>query len=345
MREGGVQVIEMPLGRLRATANPSSHVALARGLRADVRRLTALIQERNASVVQVHGPTNPQAAVAARVAGGTAVVWQLLDTRAPMPLRRLAMPLVTRTADCITAWGDALIAAHPGAARLGSRTISVYPPVDTQRFAPNPEARARARTELGIAPDEVLVVSVGVLNPQKGHESLAAAMRIVRRSSPLARLRIFGAASPAHPQHGRMVAELARSADGADAVIDPVGRVAELLQAADIFALASVARSEGMPTAILEAMAAGKPIVATDVAAVSELVDDGRTGSLVPPGAVHDLAAALQRQLADDEMRRAMGGAGLERARAKFGLEELADRHARAYHVAVDYRHRRGAQL
>jgi glycosyltransferase involved in cell wall biosynthesis len=106
------------------------------------------------------------------------------------------------------------------------------------------------------------------------------------------------------------------------------GDVAGLLASGDVFVLSS--RSEGAPMSILEAMAAGLPVVATDVGGVGELVAHGVTGLLAPPGDPDALAAALERLLADPALRRTLGAAGRERARERFDL-----RAARQAHVAL----------
>jgi glycosyltransferase involved in cell wall biosynthesis len=105
--------------------------------------------------------------------------------------------------------------------------------------------------------------------------------------------------------------------------------VAELLAGADAFVLSSV--SEGMPISVLEAMAAGLPVVATQVGGVPELVADGETGFLVPPGEPQALADALRRLLADQDLRQRLGDAGLERVRRSFDLGEFRRAHVALY--------------
>ncbi|MEM2125321.1 MAG: glycosyltransferase family 4 protein [Candidatus Methanosuratincola sp.] len=98
--------------------------------------------------------------------------------------------------------------------------------------------------------------------------------------------------------------------------------VPELLGSCDIFVLPSL--YEGLPLSVLEAMAAGKTVVATAVGGTSEAVQDGETGFLVPPGDPAALAEAIQRVLADPGLAQKMGAAGKERVRREFSVEAMA---------------------
>src|SRR5205814_6501455 len=89
-------------------------------------------------------------------------------------------------------------------------------------------------------------------------------------------------------------------------------------------------RSEGLPMSVLEGMAAGLPVVASDVGGVAEAVADGETGLLVPAGDPTALARALEQLLQDVELRRRLGARGRERARERFDVDRF-----RAAHVAL----------
>lgn len=337
LRRAGVEVVAMPLHRLRATANLRTHVGLVAGWRREVGAVRQLIRDRGIDLVQVHGPTNPHGAVAAH-REGIPVVWQLLDLRAPMPLRRLAMPMVLRLADAVTAYGTALAAAHPGTPRLADRLVPVVPPVDPNAF--DSQDRQEARARLGIPAEACTVGTVGIRTPEKAHLDLVKAGAAVRATDRSVVLRVIGGPSPVHTDYEHLVRreanELGLEMPAAFDFVDPDGRVPELLPALDVFALPS--RAEGMPTAILEAMVCGLPVVATRVGSVPELVEDGVTGILVPAGDPDALARAVRRLVADPELRAAMGAAGRRTALDRFGLDRVTDAHLRAFEIARAHR-------
>lgn len=337
LRAGGVEVAEIGLHRLRATPDPRVQARFLARIAPEVRTLRELIGAHGIDVVQPHGDTNPHAALAGH-REGRAVAWQLYDTRTPPPLRRLTMPLVTRVADVITTWGRALGEAHPGATSLGERWIPVFPPVDGSVFAPDAARRAAARAELGIADDAFAVGAIGMLNPSKGFEHFVRAVALAREREPSVVGRILGPPSPAHAGYEADVRAAAAPLGDALGIRDAGDRVPELLPAFDALALTSVPRSEGMPTVILEAMACGLPVVATDVGAVVELVDEGRTGFVVAPDDPEAIAAGLTRLAADAGLRARLGDAARTRFATEFSLDVLADTYVRAYELALAHR-------
>lgn len=339
----GVEVVRLPLVRFRGTAGPLTNLKTIAGLRREVRSLREAIRSRGVDVVQLHAVINLQPAVAAR-REGAAIAWQLLDTRAPMALRRLTMPYVTRRADALASWGEAVAREHPGATGFGDRLVVVYPPVDPD-LAPDPARRDAARARLGVGPDAPLVGTLGVRQPQKGHEYFVRAAARVRADHPDAAFRVLGEPSPRHAPHMEAVeaeaASLGLRRPDALEFVDPGRDALDLLQGLDVFVLTSWPHSEGMPTAILEAMAVGKPVVSVDVGSVRELVDDGVTGLVVPPRDYEAIAAAIKRLLADPDLRGRMGTAGRERAATKFTLDRLAELHASVYEKALAHAARR----
>jgi glycosyltransferase involved in cell wall biosynthesis len=343
--EAGVEVLSLPLHRLRATPDPRTQLRFAASLPGEVAAIRRVLAERHIDLVQVHGPTNPHGAIAAR-REGIPVVWQLYEMRTPAPLRLATMPLVLRMADVAMSTGRAVARSYPGALRLGERLVTYVPPVDTQEFRPDPQRRAAARAELGLSDGTTAVGTLGNLNPDKGHEFLIRAIADVRQRHPDVRLRILGAHSPAHASLDTKLRSEARrlglSEGGSIRFVDPGRRAAELLPALDVFVLAS--RREGIPTVVLEAMACGIPVVTSDVGAVREVVEAGASGLVVPRGDPAALATAVEQLLAEPELRERIAAAGRRIVVERHDLDTCAEAHARAYRRAMEGRVRRSAK-
>jgi glycosyltransferase involved in cell wall biosynthesis len=340
MRAGGLPTGMLELHRLRRSADPREHLSLAGSFRREVRRLRGLIRRERIDLVQAFGDTNPHLALAGHLEG-KAVVWHLYDTVTPPAVRRMTMRLVTRLADVVMVTGAALAREYPGAEGLGDRCVTVYPPIDSAAFVPDPDRRATARRELGLPPDAAVVGAVGVRNPTKGHDLLAEAVASLNDGEQEVWCRVLGSPSPAHADHMAEVdARVAQLGLGERMTfVDPGARVAELMPAFDVFALSSVPRSEGVPTVILEAMSCALPVVATDVGAVSEVVEENVTGRVVPPLQPGRLAEALGGLLTDAEHRSALGATARRRAIERYDVSRCVETYAGAYELAL--RHRR----
>ena len=340
LRAGGVDTVTIPLHRARATLRPRPLFDLIRYFPGDVAAIRRVIRDRAIDVVQVGGLVNPHAAIAGR-REECAVIWQLLDTRPPMAVRRVLMPLVTRLADIVMSTGQAVAHVHPGTEKLGERLRPFFPPVDRDEFrAENIDAPAARRT-YGFFPDDLVLASVGNLNPQKGHEYLLRAVGILRRRGHPVRAIIAGASHDTHVAYERELLMLCRRLGlrvGTDVVFaGALDDVRPALAAADIFVLSSVPRSEGIPTAAEEAMMMSRLVVATDVGGVRELVEDGVSGFIVPPLDPEALADAVLRA-GDAKSRAAMGEQALARASALCSTEQCAEVHLEAYERALELR-------
>jgi len=132
------------------------------------------------------------------------------------------------------------------------------------------------------------------------------------------------------PDRDAVEAEIRRlGLDGSVRLTGERGDVPALLAGSDVFVLSS--RSEGLPVSVLEAMAAELPIVASNVGGLAELVVDGESGILVPPGDPESLAGGLRRLIEDPELRRGLGAAARARAEASFDLASFQRAHVELY--------------
>jgi glycosyltransferase involved in cell wall biosynthesis len=175
-----------------------------------------------------------------------------------------------------------------------------------------------------------VLLAVSRLEQQKGMDVAIEALGRVRERHPGAVLVVLGLGS----QEGALRA-LAETLGLSDAVYlaGSVGDVADWLRRAELFV--HPARWEGFGLALLEAMLAGLPVVASAVSSIPEIVVDGVTGLLVPPDDVSRLTEAIGALLDDPTMARSFGEAGLERARASFSVATMAERTLEVYRDAL----------
>lgn len=174
--------------------------------------------------------------------------------------------------------------------------------------------------------DHVSILSVGRLNPQKAFDVLLRAARIVSDTRPDVRFTILG--------RGERATELVRLRDvlGLTNTVTFAGEqndVPSWMQRADVFVSSSA--WEGMPLVVIEAMAAGRPVVVTDVGGSREVVGSDDCGVVVPPSDPGALAHAILELAGDSSLRRAMGAAARTRARTAFDVEQLIDAHLAIY--------------
>jgi L-malate glycosyltransferase len=187
--------------------------------------------------------------------------------------------------------------------------------------------RQRVRCELGLAPDEPLLLAVGNLYPVKAHIVLLRALALLNQSRTAPwRLVIAG-------RGGEEESLRAYAAEhGLNDRVQLLGYradVPDLLAAADLWLMPSL--SEGLPLALIEAMFAKKAIITSAVGGIPDVVRHGIEGLLVPPGEAPALAAALEGLIGDPGRRAILGEAAARRAAASFAVESMADAYEELY--------------
>lgn len=245
--------------------------------------------------------------------------------------------------------------AARGAGRLAARTIAisdhvwafarrldlvpedrlrmVHYGIDVNAWVVAPAAREAARAELGLNPADVAVGVASRMVAHKGHDVLLEAMARAQRESPSLRLLVAGD-GPLRPElEARAGAQLP---PGIARLVGFIDDVPSFMAACDVMVFPTLPGfGEGFGLAALEAMAAGRALIATSLDSLPEIVVPDETGFLVQPGAVEEMAAALVRLAGDEGLRVALGDQGRARARAAFTIEAMVDRTVTVYEEAL----------
>lgn len=304
-------------------------------------QLYRLFRDRRPAIVHTRNLAALEAVVPARAAGVPVRVhgehgWDVSDPegrrRKFQLMRRLYRPFVSRYVALSGHLERYLTdAVHVPRARVER----ICNGVDTARFRPASGGRAALPGSPFGAPGEVLIGTVGRLQAVKDQTNLVRAFaHLVGQRAPgadEARLVVAGDG----PLRGAVEAEI-RAGGVGDRVWLAGERtdVPDVMRSLDLFALPSLA--EGISNTILEAMACGLPVVATDVGGNAELVDHGRTGTLVPRADYVALGDALASYVADIALRRRHGAAGRQRVETEFSLDGMVDRYAALYRNLID---------
>lgn len=230
-------------------------------------------------------------------------------------VRRLLLPVIDRVIAVAEAHKEYLVryeGLDPGKIQV------IYNGVDPDRFEVVPSTSLRE--ELDMPRHAPTAGIVAVLRPEKAHDVFLEAAYLVNQALPSTYFLIVGDG----PERER----LERLADGLGmgSRVRFCGHrsdIPQILAELDVVVLSSDARRETFPMALLEAMAAGKPVVATRVGSIPEMVLDGITGYLVPLRSPADLAVRLRRLLEDAELRARMGARGRERVKRRFIAERM----------------------
>jgi lipopolysaccharide heptosyltransferase II len=297
MRGVGAEVICLDVGRIRYL-NPLI-----------IKKFISLIRDKRIDLIHTDSPTETfYAGIAARMTG-TPLIWHIRVSDGEWLLDRVLSSLATRL----------ILVAHALSQRFpwledSQRIVVIYNGIDLEEFDNFP-ATSSIRTELNVSQDTVLLVCIGRIEERKGQEDLISAMRDIDN----AKLILVGGGDK---RYIRRIQNLCKEFGISDRVFFTGYRddIPSVLRDIDIFVFPTI-KGEGFPRVILEAMAAGKPVVATDNAGNPEAVVDGLTGYIVPAGGSSSLAAKLNELVANKKKRTAMGGAGRKRVEGFFPIQ------------------------
>ena len=281
-------------------------------------RLSRLIKQLGPDIVHAHDPHGvAMAALALSMSTQLAKPPLVAARRVDFHLKGNALSRWKyRQVDCFICASDAIRAMLVADGVPAVRAVTVHEGIDLGRVEAAPVADLHA--ELWLPHHAPLVGNVAALVPHKGQRHLIEAAAIVVKRVPDARFVIAGEGE-LRPQLERLIKERHLEKHVFLAGFRP--DILSVHKAFDIFVMSSI--TEGLGTSLLDAMACGKPIVATTAGGVPEVVADGRTGILVPPRDHETMAAAIVKLLTEETARAEMGAAGLARVRTLFSAERM----------------------
>ena len=289
-------------------------------------RLSRVIRQLRPDIVHAHDPHGvAMAALALSMSTEMAKPPLVAARRVDFRLRGSALSRWKyRQVDCFICASHAIREILLSDGVPAARAVTVHEGIDLERVAAAPPANLHE--ELWLPRDAPVVGNVAALVPHKGQRHLIEAAALVVRQVPDARFVIAG--------QGELRESLERQIKDhhLEKHVLLAGFRPDVLsvhKAFDIFVMSSV--TEGLGTSLLDAMAAGKPIVATNTGGIPEVVVDGETGLLVPPRDHEAMADAIVRLMKEPDLRARMAAAGLARVRKHFSAERMVEQTLRVY--------------
>ena len=297
-------------------------------------RLGRVVKKLRPDVVHAHDPHGiAMAALALSFAGAGPAPVLVASRRADFHLKGNSLSRWKyRQVDCFIAASEAIRRMLVADGIPASRTVTVHEGIDVEHVeAVEP---VNVHETYWLPHHAPIVGNVAALVPHKGQRYLVDAAHLVVQELPDARFVILG--------EGELREHLERQVRDyrlEKHVVLPGFRTDVLgcIKGFDLFAMSSV--TEGLGTSLLDAMACGKPIVATDAGGIPEVVDHGVTGTVVPPRDPRAMATAIVELLRDESRRQKMGQAGLARVKASFTVERMVAATAKVYARAAGRPH------
>jgi glycosyltransferase involved in cell wall biosynthesis len=334
LRGAHVSVTVARLGTIARTRNPLKLALYGLYLVHGVLWLARLIRRHRVEIVHANKNTLAIHAIPAAWLAGAASVWHVRN--AARHFGRVGAWLVRRCSRLVFVSGSLAAPFREAFPEAAEKMTVVHEGIEPSLYAGR-EQGTDFRDALGVQPGERLVGTVGRLTPWKGQDDFLRAAALVARTHPEVRFLVVGdcvssAAERATDQAFReRLHALARELGLADRVTFTGYRedVAAVMNALDVFALPS--HEEPFGLVVLEAMAAGRPIVATRAGGVPEIVRDGADALLVPPREPEALAAAINRLLDDASLAERLARSAEARAAADFPLWRHAARMREVY--------------
>lgn len=241
-------------------------------------------------------------------------------------VRRLLSPLISRFITVSTDLRNWLV---DDVGVNSGKVLQIINGVDMERFRPSSDQYVR-RNRTGFPPEVFVIGTVGRLDPVKDHQLLIRAFALVKQRMSGADRKLYLRIVGDGPERERLAKVVNELGVGEDVLMVGERRdIPDQLQMMDLFVLPSIA--EGISNTLLEAMAIGLPVIASAVGGNCELIEDGMSGYLFPPGDVERLSSLLEQCIGDGALAQQLGRAARRRCEECFSLDAMASAYGQMY--------------
>lgn len=329
----------LPLPRLKRHQSSGYYFQYILQTIQSVHRIAHIIRREKISIVHVNEILDVYGGLAARLAG-VPCVWHI-RAHFEQPwvtwlLPRVVQVLATRVIVVSNSVAEHLFTEQ----RIPLHKVKTIhnPAPDLRQFHPKVDGRA-FRAEMGVGENAFLVGLIGKLVEPKGHEVLIRAAPMILDRFPNTRFAIVGGqlSGKHHSEYVERLARLVEDLSLQEKVIFTGFRacIPQIMAACDVIVHCSTF-PDPFPGVVLQGMAVGKPVIASNIGGVKEQVEDGVSGLLVDPHDPRALANGVNSLLTDPQERKALGRAGVERVRSHFTAEVYTRKLARLYHSILE---------
>jgi glycosyltransferase involved in cell wall biosynthesis len=322
-----LQAMELPCYQMPLATLNRARWRLPVHLAQSVTAVSRLIRQTNAAIIHTNTVRTHIVGTLAGWLTRTPVIWTIHDNTFPPRLVRL-LATIPRHVITVSGW---LRDLYQPCGLAGKCTV-IPNGLPAPRHLPAPPLLP----ELGLPPDTQLVTAVGRVIPGKGAHHFIEAANQLASAFPKAAFVLVGGKEEAHTDYAQTIRQKI-AASPLNNRLQWVGHrqdVARFLAETAVFVYPAT-QPEGLPTVLLEAMAQGKPVIASAIGGALEIVQPDVTGLLVPPGDTAALTAAIKTLLMDETLAGKMGAAGEAQWRQDFSVERQAARTMGIYELTV----------
>ena len=333
-----IPIIKVPLLRLRKEFSLFYCLTFLYKYIFNIIQIYRIIKKENFDIVQLNGFANIQGALAAKLAGKKVII-QIIDTYTPSFIIKIYSFFINSLCDIFMSTGKNVAIKHLSTHISSNKITYFFPPVNFKKINPSNYNKLKEKLVFSNNPNDFIIGTLGNVNKQKGHDyfiNIAAALKMKINN---VKFLIIGSAGESHSDYLKELKSLCiynnLTIDKDIFFVDPKGDVGKYLSVLDLFWFTSVPNSEGIPTAIEEAMTFGLPIISTNVGSIEEIIKNKITGFVINYGDTKSFVRKTILLFNDKILYNKIAKNCRKFARESFSINSCAKKHIIAFNKAL----------